>query len=168
MNLNHYRRATRSTAIYPEAQTSSDLAVTYCLLGLANEAGEVAGKIKKALRDDDLAGTGRLTPQRREEVLAECGDVLWYLVRLTDETGTLLVVDDDHVGGGVGLTDLPSLGLQLAGVCSFEPSVPIALGVLASIARLLGSDLGQVAAANQSKLASRAQRGTLQGSGDDR
>ncbi|WP_162802073.1 hypothetical protein [Ornithinimicrobium murale] len=45
------------------------------------------------------------------------------------------------------------------------PDVP---GILSHIAELLDSDLGQVAAATQAKLACRAQRDGLQGCGDNR
>ena len=46
MDLNDYQNAARRTAIYGERHR-----VIYPALGLASEAGEVAGKIKKVLRD---------------------------------------------------------------------------------------------------------------------
>ena len=46
MQLDAYQQAARSTAIYEDRHK-----VIYPALGLASEAGEVAGKVKKALRD---------------------------------------------------------------------------------------------------------------------
>jgi len=73
MNLNEYMEFTRSTAIYPK-----DQAFSYLALGLTSEAGEVAGKIKKGIRDRgfDVMST-----------VDEVGDVFWYLARLCDELG---------------------------------------------------------------------------------
>jgi NTP pyrophosphatase (non-canonical NTP hydrolase) len=62
---------TRTTAIYPP-----DKAMEYLTLGLCSEAGEVAGKVKKLIRD---------TSWDRQAVEAEIGDVFWYLCRLCDE-----------------------------------------------------------------------------------
>lgn len=73
MQLNAYQQLTRETAIYPKEQ-----AITYLALGLASEAGEVAGKVKKKIRDGGI------------DVMAtidEIGDVFWYLARLCDELG---------------------------------------------------------------------------------
>ena len=77
MTFDDYQRQSRKTAIYPAAGHP----VVYPALGLANEAGEVAGKVKKMLRDDDM----RLTDERREALLGELGDVLWYLAQVATE-----------------------------------------------------------------------------------
>lgn len=73
MNANEYQNWTRTTAIYPK-----DRALDYLGLGLASEAGEVAGKLKKRLRD---GGINVLS------LIDEIGDVYWYLARLCDEIG---------------------------------------------------------------------------------
>jgi NTP pyrophosphatase (non-canonical NTP hydrolase) len=66
--LDGYQLKAVKTAIYPiEAQ------VTYPAMGLANEAGEVLGKVKKIIRD----GT-----YNREDIVDELGDVLWYAAAL--------------------------------------------------------------------------------------
>ena len=57
--------------------------MTYPALGLCGEAGEVAEKVKKTLRDDG----GVLTDERREALSRELGDVLWYLSQLATEAG---------------------------------------------------------------------------------
>jgi NTP pyrophosphatase (non-canonical NTP hydrolase) len=73
MNLNAYQKLTRETAIYPKNQ-----AIPYLALGLTSEAGEVAGKIKKQIRDGGVEVMGTID---------EIGDVFWYLARLCDELG---------------------------------------------------------------------------------
>ena len=57
--------------------------MTYPALGLCGEAGEVAEKVKKTLRDDG----GVLSDERREALSRELGDVLWYLSQLATEAG---------------------------------------------------------------------------------
>lgn len=78
MDMRKYQEFTRSTAIYPKS-----CAIPYCVMGLCSEAGEVAGKVKKAYRDAD----GVISEERRAEISSELGDVLWYLARLSDELG---------------------------------------------------------------------------------
>ena len=81
-----YQEATSKTAVYPEVGTGSIIAVNYVALGASNEAGEVAGKVKKAWRDDDC----QITEKKKEELIGEIGDVLWYLSQLADELGVSL------------------------------------------------------------------------------
>lgn len=68
-----YQEFTRTTAAYPTAR-----GLEYCGLGLASEAGEVAGKLKKWIRD------GTFNPQ---DIADEVGDVMWYCARVLDELG---------------------------------------------------------------------------------
>ncbi len=78
INLRKYQKWTSTTAVYPDAKTGNSLERLYLAVGLANEAGEVGGKIKKIYRDHN----GTLTPQMREQILSEMSDVMWYLARL--------------------------------------------------------------------------------------
>lgn len=71
MTLREYQQQAKLTAC-PEAD------LTYCLLGLANEAGEVAGVVKKFRRGD--YGEEEL----REKLRGELGDVLWYVAMVAD------------------------------------------------------------------------------------
>jgi NTP pyrophosphatase (non-canonical NTP hydrolase) len=80
MQANKYQEWTLSTAIYPDAGEGTLAALTYCCLGLVGEAGEVADKAKKLLRDGD-------TTDRRTAVLQELSDVCWYIARVADELG---------------------------------------------------------------------------------
>ena len=66
--MNDYQRAAASTAIYKQEH-----AVIYPALGLAAEAGEVANKVKKILRDGNFD---------REAIADEVGDCLWYIAAL--------------------------------------------------------------------------------------
>ena len=77
MQLSHYQQRSRATAVYPGAGEN----LTYPALGLCGEAGEVAEKVKKAMRDDG----GVLTEERRAALAAELGDVLWYVAQLATE-----------------------------------------------------------------------------------
>ena len=79
MTFADYQRGSRATAVYPDAGDN----LLYPTLGLCGEAGEVAEKVKKMVRDDG----GELTPERREALAGELGDVLWYVAQLATEAG---------------------------------------------------------------------------------
>lgn len=87
MRLSDYQQRSRATAVYPDAGSN----LTYPALGLCGEAGEAAEKVKKAIRDDG----GELTPERRDALAAELGDVLWYVAQLATEAG----LDLDEIAG---------------------------------------------------------------------
>jgi NTP pyrophosphatase (non-canonical NTP hydrolase) len=106
--LNSYQQNAAATAIYPNT-----VKLVYPILGLTGEAGEIANKYKKVLRDNG----GVLTEEKRQDLIDELGDVLWYV---------------------------------------------------AAIAKDINVQLSEVASRNVQKLADRASRGTLQGSGDKR
>lgn len=78
MNFADYQTQASKTAIYPDADV-----IVYPSLGLVSEAGEVAGKVKKVLRDDN----GMFTPEKREAIAAEVGDCLWYIASLCTDLG---------------------------------------------------------------------------------
>ena len=50
MDFNTYQKLAEMTAVYPDKGGIKGLA--YAALGLAGEAGEIAGKVKKLLRGD--------------------------------------------------------------------------------------------------------------------
>ena len=60
--------------------------LVYPALGLAGEAGELANKVKKVLRDHG----GHLSEEAREAILAELGDVLWYVAQVATDLGESL------------------------------------------------------------------------------
>jgi NTP pyrophosphatase (non-canonical NTP hydrolase) len=59
----------------------TDHPIVYPTLGLVNEAGELAGKVKKIFRDKN----GVVSEQDREALKYELGDVLWYLAQIATE-----------------------------------------------------------------------------------
>ena len=68
LGLNEYQKAAARTAIYNTTHS-----ILYPALGLAGEAGEVANKVKKMIRDGNFDRSG---------IAAELGDVLWYVAAL--------------------------------------------------------------------------------------
>ncbi len=82
MTFEDYQKKSRKTAIYPDLGAN----VTYPTLGLANEAGEVAGKVKKVFRDN----AGVFSQEHKEKIASEIGDVLWYCAQLATELGVSL------------------------------------------------------------------------------
>ena len=61
MNLNDYNKWTDTTAIYPDAGKKTFNETLYLILGLSSEAGEVAGKLKKIVRGDNIDPETNLT-----------------------------------------------------------------------------------------------------------
>lgn len=81
MTLNDYQNKALKTAIYPE-----EAKVVYPTLGLTGEAGEVADKVKKIIRDNN----GQLSDEKKLEIAKEIGDVLWYCATLSHDLGFTL------------------------------------------------------------------------------
>lgn len=109
MQFNDYQREAIKTAIYPEKYR-----LLYPTMGLAGEAGELANKVKKFMRDrSDM----EVYTADRHGLAAELGDILWYV---------------------------------------------------AAVATDIGLSLDDVAQGNLAKLATRAERNTISGSGDER
>jgi NTP pyrophosphatase (non-canonical NTP hydrolase) len=90
MDFNDYQTKSRKTAGYPAIGHP----VIYPTLGLANEAGEVAGKIKKVFRDKD----GQISAETRDALKAELGDVLWYIAQGATELDLTLDDNAEYTG----------------------------------------------------------------------
>ncbi len=88
MDFTTYQAKSRRTAKYPAIGHP----VIYPTLGLANEAGEVAGKVKKIFRDKG----GVIGEPEREALKGELGDVLWYIAQVCTE----LEISLDEVAEG--------------------------------------------------------------------
>lgn len=101
-SLDHYQRLATKTAIYPGC--SGPLGLMYVALKLNGEAGELAEHVGKAFRDDGLIDNiytkefddrtffeaKDLKPERKEALIKEVGDVLWYLSAACNELGISL------------------------------------------------------------------------------
>ena len=68
LDFRSYQDMASETAVY-----KAEHQVIYPALGLAAEAGEVANKVKKILRDGNF---------NREAIADEVGDCLWYIAAL--------------------------------------------------------------------------------------
>ena len=77
MDFDEYQKVSRKTAIYPNRGKN----YVYPTLGLVGEAGEVAEKVKKLIRDKK----GKISDEFRKEIEKEMGDVFWYLAQLATE-----------------------------------------------------------------------------------
>lgn len=78
MTLNEYQEGARKTAIYPQ-----ETKIIYPTLGLTGEAGEVADKVKKVIRDNNQ----QFTDERKQAIALELGDVMWYIASLAHDLG---------------------------------------------------------------------------------
>lgn len=72
-----YQKASRRTWGYVKTEHP----ITYPTLGLVNEAGEFAGKVKKIFRDKG----GKISAEDRKALKEELGDILWYFTQLCTE-----------------------------------------------------------------------------------
>ena len=110
MTFEEYQKKALPTAII----SKDDKRALYTrALGLVGEAGEIAEKVKKIIRDQN----DEYSQADADEIVKELGDVLWYIAAMAD---------------------------------------------------YFGSDINEVAEINIQKLASRAKRGKIKGSGDNR
>jgi len=75
-DLDMYQKVAKTTAIYPREQ-----AIIYPTLGLTGEAGEVANKVKKIIRDGSDSKDEKLV----SEIKSEIGDCLWYIAVLASD-----------------------------------------------------------------------------------
>ena len=82
MTADFYEAQSGHTAIFPK-----DKALEYLALGMTSEAGEVAGKVKKLIRDgEDVEGF----EMKKLAIASEIGDVLWYCAMMAKEVGVPL------------------------------------------------------------------------------
>ena len=80
MNFKEYQLGT------VETYSKNKYPIIYPALGLAGETGEVVEHIKKALRNEDMT----ISPERKEKLKYELGDVLWYISALAHDLGISL------------------------------------------------------------------------------
>jgi NTP pyrophosphatase (non-canonical NTP hydrolase) len=91
MQIKHYQEKALETAVYPNR--GSNLA--YAIIGLVGEAGELANKLKKIMRDKHSV----VTREDRDSLASELGDVLWYVAAVADEIGIpLSEIAEENLG----------------------------------------------------------------------
>ena len=98
MDFNTYQENARFTAQYPNLGSN----YIYPTLGLVGEAGEVAEKVKKVIRDKK----GVFDDESKKGLKKELGDVLWYVSNICTEFNFSL---DD-----IALQNLEKLKLRAA------------------------------------------------------
>ena len=82
--FDHYQEQCASEfAFYPGM-------LLYLALGLASEASEVCGKVKKLIRDDEMPidegfDTRKIEAGKRLEIAKELGDSLFYIAMIADD-----------------------------------------------------------------------------------
>ena len=97
-DFNLYQKKAHETANYPSGTIGKEAyAVDYIYpaLGLAEEAGEVAGKFAKTVRDNN----GVIDEESKTAIKKELGDVLWFVA----ECCTVL---------GIQMSDVASLNIK--------------------------------------------------------
>lgn len=75
MELNDYQKKAHETSFH-------EMSVIYPTLGLLGEAGEVAEKIKKLIRDKGYRPGDCIDKNDMEAIALELGDVMWYIAEL--------------------------------------------------------------------------------------
>lgn len=80
MTLNEYQKEALVTAQWSGDELRD---LSHWVLGITGEAGEIAEKVKKIIRDHD----GKLDNDAKFELSKEIGDVLWYLAVLAEHMG---------------------------------------------------------------------------------
>ena len=76
MDFGDYQQKARDTAVYPR-----EYSILYPTLGMCGEAGEVAEKVKKVIRDKG----GEFNDFDRMAIRKELGDVLWYMAQICSD-----------------------------------------------------------------------------------
>lgn len=80
MDFNTYQKRALTTVISSDDYFKDTL---HWVLGINGEAGEVAEKVKKIIRDKK----GEISEQDKVELGKELGDVLWYLAVFSHHLG---------------------------------------------------------------------------------
>lgn len=155
VSIEAYIQWTDSTAVYPKEREQE-----YLRLGLLSEVGEVAGVLKRRVRDGEIAP---------EKLLAEMGDLLWYLARLHRDKQTWSEAASQLGANGTTAETHPLADTQmLVQIAALEG------GPVSTVVRFLhllqrhNLSLEQIIENNSAKLEGRKQRNTIHGAGDHR
>lgn len=83
MTLKEYQERALTTVIFSDNEFRDLL---HWVLGINGEAGEIAEKIKKIIRDKN----GQVSAKDKADLAKEVGDVLWYLAVFAHHLGVPL------------------------------------------------------------------------------
>lgn len=83
--IEDYEGLVAETAIYPR-----EIPMLYVACGIAGEAGEVADKVKKLMRDKNLMETKAIVTEDKLALAKEVGDVMWYVTAAAKDLGYTL------------------------------------------------------------------------------
>lgn len=172
MKLDEYIKKARTTALYPNLGSN----MYYPTLGLAGECAEVLQKI--------------LYTDNKDEIVKECGDVLWYVANLSIELGITIDPDKPTLSShNIGIQTMVEFNVIHAGtICEcikktmrddnntmrddrlkkIEHALYTIIYNISGIAFLLDTTLSNIMETNIDKLFSRKERGVLKGDGDNR
>jgi hypothetical protein len=176
-----YQLFTKTTAVYPEKHSQP-----YLSLGMCDESGELLEKIEWLSTHNQASN--------RKAILAEAGDVMWYIARFSEHEGICLGYLYDHrVYNGVATLQgaAVELSINVAAVAGrvkkrmrdgegwtleqheavklkIIEALKNAVGSIECIARALDKTLVDVMLDNQNKLSDRRERGVIKGDGDNR
>lgn len=172
MNLREYLAATRETAHYAGVGTS--VGALYCFAGLVEERAEL--QAASALH---LLGW----PNTDTDVVKEAGDMLWYVVRLSEDAGVAEAVLGGYLWDFAQIQTreadkhdpmrLNSLAREVKRLhrdgAGLDPdALRKTLEELCWAVVIVGSTLEEVATTNVKKLRDRKARGVIGGAGDSR
>ncbi len=175
MNPTEYQIAAHRFATYPHSD-----AMEYLALGLAEEVGEVCGKLKRLKRGEQVLDSA---------IILELGDVCWYVSEICRhmgfDWGRIVAIEDAKTGGcrplpiWVLYMDEAAATISAAMVTASVSEKPVYIGAMSSgiqettgaiigFCDAMGVTIDQVLDANIEKLQGRMAAGTICGSGDSR
>lgn len=168
MTIEEFQKKSSETFAVKEYQKE------YVELGLRGEIGEVCDKIKKLIRDCDWNPEKPVPEEKRESIMLELGDVMWYAVIYAKVMN--IPVGFAWRSNSIELNEVSLfscknivlLAIGLANEVSGRPFCMAIVSYVASIANEIGYTLEEVCQRNYAKLQARVKKGTLHGSGDYR
>jgi len=178
MDLKEYKQRALATAL-ANTVCSDKTNIEYPVLGLIGESGEVAEGLKKTLRDD----AGVITDKKRESLIKEIGDIMWYVNRIawgvdielsdcyykphTTEASIYRLARNNHHN----IDDI-LLWLDFLNEPQTKKNLVRIFGntieTIEQMSLKLNSSLAEICRVNVEKLEDRQKRGVLHGSGSDR
>jgi len=190
MNLTEYQKLARTTAIYTENPKNK---ILYPVLGIISESGEVCGKIKKLIRDDE----GEMTKERKSAIVKELGDCCWYLSSICSDCGIDFSLIKEMISPSIrslvktfdifrlsaymsnNISEVANILLKLYYDHGAEPVrlykfrefnryLSIVMTCLDEMASKCDTTIEDICELNMNKLLDRKQRGVLRGDGDNR